>query len=99
MRHMGHGLGVAALAVLIACGPSPEEVNEIKSRQQDILAKLGDVEKKIDAAAKSAAAARPAPPRRPPVDPNKIFKLPVGSSPVKGPADAKVAIVEFADFQ
>lgn len=32
-------------------------------------------------------------------DDNKIWKVPVGSSPVLGPPDALVTIVEFADFQ
>jgi hypothetical protein len=42
MRNRGHGLGLglAALAVLMACGPSPEEVAELKNKQQDILGNL-----------------------------------------------------------
>ena len=54
MRNGGHGLGLglAALAVLMACGPSPEEVAELKSKQQDILGKLGDLDKKLDKALK-----------------------------------------------
>ncbi|MGH7296874.1 MAG: DsbA family protein, partial [Polyangiaceae bacterium] len=35
----------------------------------------------------------------PPEDDRTVFKLPVGASPVRGPATALVTIVEFADFQ
>ena len=99
MRNGGHGLGLglAALAVLMACGPSPEEVAELKSKQQDILGKLGDLDKKLDQLA--AARRAPARPTQPQENPNKVYELPVGTSPVKGPVGAKVAIVEFADFQ
>ncbi len=97
MRNIGHGLGLAALAVLLACGPSPEEIEELKSQQQDILGKIAGLDQKVD---KIAAARRaPARPTRPQMDPNKVYELPVGNSPVHGPADAKVAIVEFSDFQ
>ena len=37
--------------------------------------------------------------QRPAEDPNKIYTMPVGSSPFKGPKDAKVTVVMFQDFQ
>ena len=37
--------------------------------------------------------------QRPTEDPNKIYTMPVGSSPFKGPKDAKVTVVMFQDFQ
>ena len=98
MRHTAHALGVAALALLVACGPSPEEMRQLKSQQDEILSKLGDLDKKLDKV-KVAQAPAARPPARPHVDPNKVYKLPDGGSPVHGAADAKVAIVEFADFQ
>jgi protein-disulfide isomerase len=55
------------------------------------------MDKKLDQLA--AARQAPARPTQPQEDPNKVYELPVGTSPVKGPVGAKVAIVEFADFQ
>jgi protein-disulfide isomerase len=44
------------------------------------------------------AAAQPQAPRRQP-DPNAVYKVAVGDSPVKGAPDALVTIIEFSDFQ
>jgi protein-disulfide isomerase len=49
-------------------------------------------------AAKQEAPAAQQQPRRQP-DPNAKYKVPVGDSPTKGPADALVTIVEFSEFQ
>jgi len=42
-------------------------------------------------------------PKQPPPfqlpDPKIVYKVPVGNSPMKGPATAKVTIIEFSDFQ
>jgi len=49
-----------------------------------------------------AAGANPnAPPQQPRAqpDPNAVYRVPVGDSPMKGPADALVTIVQFSDFQ
>jgi protein-disulfide isomerase len=48
----------------------------------------------------SAAVAdnKPSPPQ-PQQDPNTVYKVPVGNSPVKGPKTAKVTIIQFSDFQ
>jgi protein-disulfide isomerase len=43
--------------------------------------------------------AAPAAGQRPQIDPNKVYTLNVGDSPSRGPADAKVTIVEFSDYQ
>ena len=39
------------------------------------------------------------PPGPPPEDPNKVHAVALGDSPSRGPAVAKVTIVEFSDFQ
>jgi protein-disulfide isomerase len=79
------------MATLAACGPSPADIEELKKGQKDMLAKLEALEKRAPAAAPAAA--------RPQIDPNKVYTIPVGSSAIKGPKDAKVTIVEFSDFQ
>ena len=39
------------------------------------------------------------PPQRPQEDPKAVYRVPVDDSPVKGPADALVTIVESSDFE
>jgi protein-disulfide isomerase len=85
-------LGVAALA---ACGGSASDISELKKGQKDILAKLDSLEKSVQQVKAQPAAA----PQRPQLDPNKVYNIPVGDSPVKGPRQAKVTITEFSDFQ
>jgi len=82
------------LATLSACGASPGDVEEIKKGQKDILAKLENLDKAVQKAQAAAPAAA-----APTVDPNKVYDLQIGNSPVKGPKAAKVSIVEFSDFQ
>ena len=47
---------------------------------------------------KPADQQQPQQPRRQP-DPNAVYKVPVGTSPARGPADALVTMVMFSDFQ
>ena len=44
-------------------------------------------------------AQKPAAPAQAQQDPNAVYKVPVGTSPQKGPSTAKVTIVQFSDFQ
>jgi len=83
---------LAGILSLAACGGSPQDIAELKESQRKILAKLDDLEKKLGQVG-SRAAAPPA------ADPNRVFDLPVGNSPFRGPADAPVVITEFSDFQ
>ena len=43
--------------------------------------------------------AQSAAPSEPPEDDGKRYRVPLGASPARGPADALVTIVEFADFE
>lgn len=83
-------LGV--VAALAGCGPSPADVEELKKGQKAILDKLDALDKAV-AQVKAPMAARP------PIDPNKVYSIAVGESPVKGAKDAKVTVVEFSDYQ
>ena len=95
-----------AVAVAFAIGAcaDPQQISEIKAKvdeiqaqQKDIIAKLEGLsqgQKQMLAKAPAAAAQRP-----PQEDPNKVYNVPIGKSPAKGPADAAVTVVEFSDFQ
>jgi protein-disulfide isomerase len=51
------------------------------------------------AARPSDGQAQPRPPARPQEDPKAVYRVPVDDSPVKGPAEALVTIVESSDFE
>jgi len=69
--------------------------------------KFEQVEKKLDAMNKKidqviaqggARPTRPQPPQQPAADPNTVYSVNIADAPVKGPATAKVTIVEAAEF-
>jgi len=95
MRMTSLSLLAAGLLALGACGGpgNQADIEEIKKSQKDILDKLASLEKSVK------EAPRPAAPARPQIDPNKVYDIPTGDSPVRGPRAAKVTITEFADYQ
>jgi protein-disulfide isomerase len=80
---LGLGLGLGACV-------TRGEVEELRQNQEKILAKL-------DAISKGPTTPMPLPPRGP--DPAKTYAVPVDDSPVRGPADAWVTVIEISDFE
>lgn len=95
-----------ALTFLVSCQGSgsfaklQEELANIGQKQDAILAKLDGMEAKIGQA---GPARPPGPDQKGPKpgqpDPKATYKVEVGDAYAKGPADAKVTIVEWSDFQ
>lgn len=83
---------LAALAV--GCGGNDDALDEVRRQQREIIARLGEIEKKLERSAARPAAARASGP-----DPQRAYELPVGDSPIKGPENAPITIVEFSDYQ
>jgi hypothetical protein len=54
---------------------------------------MGAIQEMAKAAGKPAAAA----PKR--LDPKNVYEIEIGSAPIKGPKNAPITIVEWADFQ
>jgi protein-disulfide isomerase len=83
-----------------------KEIIDDELKRTDKLVKSGVAKNQIYAAlTKNAKAEKSADapaaaqqPRRLP-DPKAVYQVPVGNSPIKGPSDALVTIVEFSDFQ
>ncbi|MBF0571225.1 MAG: thioredoxin domain-containing protein [Candidatus Omnitrophica bacterium] len=63
----------------------------------DIQKELGQIQEKISAI--GANAPQPQRPQPPAEDMNKVYTIDPGTSPILGKKDARVTIVEFADFQ
>jgi protein-disulfide isomerase len=100
-RFLGHRPGWVASAVVLSvlgAGGSARaaDLDEIEATQKKILERLDaqdkllkDILQKLDARAQA----------RPQIDPNKVYTIPVGTSPIRGPKGAKVTMVEFSDYQ
>jgi hypothetical protein len=88
-------VAAAALALAAAC---QKEDSATKDRLDRVLSKLDDIEKKLDRAGPPGrGAAAPGPqPGRP--DPSAVYSVPIDGNPFEGPANAKVTIVEAAEF-
>ncbi len=89
----------AAMTLLggFAAGCQKEDA-ATKERLDKILSRLDDLEKKVDKAAAGRGAAAPSGPQPGRPDPSAVYSVPIDGDPVDGPANAKVTIVEAAEF-
>ena len=88
-----------ALALLGTAGPArASDLDEIKATQAQILQRL-DAQDKLLKDILQKLQAQPQAAARPQIDPNKVYTIALGSSPIRGPKGAPVTMVEFSDYQ
>jgi protein-disulfide isomerase len=93
-----------ALFVFLLIGIRIREYKTDYTLKKELLEKIDAIEQKQDAilsqlAGKGLGPRAGMPSQRPALDPNKVYKIDLGQSPVKGDPNAKVTVVEFSDFQ
>ena len=96
MKRIGYlFLGVFAVTAVAACETASSGNTEAKL--DDILARLETLEKDLQA---RPGAGRAMPQRQRPAEPDasKVYAVPVAGAPTKGPAHAKVTLVEAFEF-
>ena len=84
-------LSGAALALALGCH-DPETGKKL----DQLTGKVESLERKIDQLAQKSAA--PAAPRLPSPEPSAVYAVDITDDPVMGPKDAKVTVVEAAEF-
>jgi protein-disulfide isomerase len=97
----GGGSVVAALllgaAVVVTGLVVKDGIDEQTSVLVGVQESLGEIETALAGGALRAGAPRPEARRGP--DPAEKVEVPIGDAPVRGPANAEVAIVEYSDFE
>lgn len=91
--------GAVALALLGTAGPARAgDMDEIKETQKKILERL-DAQDKTLKDILQRLQPQPAAAGRPQLDPNKVYTIALGASPIRGPKNAPVTMYEFSDYQ
>jgi protein-disulfide isomerase len=85
-----------ALAAVAGTGCQAED-RQTKERLDKMITQAEELEKKVDRAGQRGGMAPP-PPQAGRPDPNAVYSVPIDGNPSKGPATAKVTIVEAAEF-
>ena len=90
-------------AISVQVTPMSGHLMQVAVSQQRLNDKIIALEKKIDELETKAKQQPMIPPQAmqqpPSEDLNKVYDIPVGSSPVFGKKDAPLTVVEFSDFQ
>jgi len=92
---------IATLVTVAALAALPARASDLKAildTQQRILERL-DAQDKVLKDIQTKIQALPAGGGRPQLDPNKVYQIALADSPIRGPKNAPVTLVEFSDFQ
>jgi protein-disulfide isomerase len=85
-------------ALLVGAAGCKKDDSATAEKLERLEAKLDSIGKKLDTAATARPAPRPQPAERRGADPAAVYSVSIDNAAVKGPANAKVTIVEAAEF-